>query len=338
MLLNVQNGTLDLNTGKLRPHSRAALLTKLSPISYDAAATCPTWEAFLLRVMGGRVHLVDFLRRAVGYTLTGRTDEQCLFLLYGTGANGKSTFLDTLGALLAEYSTQSDFETFEAKDKSGGGASSDLARLAGARLVMAVEAESGRRLAESRIKQITGGDMIAARFLFSEFFEFKPQFKLFLAANHKPEVRNNDEGIWRRIKLIPFEEYIKPAERDPRLMEKLRAELPGILAWAVRGCLEWQADGLATPAEVEAATASYREDMDRLGAFFEDCCLFGRQYRATARDLYGAYEGWCESNGERPMPQRSFGLRLAERSLRQAKSAGLRVWEGIGLISSGERA
>ena len=329
-LLNVRNGTLDLRTGELRPHHRDDWLTRLAPVEYDASATCPRWEAFLLRAMGGNEALVAFLQRAIGYALTGHTNEQVLFLLYGVGANGKSTFLETIRALLGDLSAIADFGTFLKRDSEG--ARNDIARLVGTRFVSAVEAEAGKPLAEALVKQLTGGDTITARFLFKEFFDFKPQFKIWLAANHKPTIGGSDHGIWRRIRLVPFTVTIPEHERDPKLTQKLAEELPGILAWAVRGCLAWRADGLGVPDEVKAATASYREEMDAFGGFVEASCVAELGVTVPAADLYGAYARWCEANGERARSQKSLAASLRERGFEAAKGTkGVRVWRGLRL-------
>ena len=282
-LLNCLNGTLNLRTGELLSSHREHLCTKQVPVDFDPQATCPVWEAFLNRIMKGRAELIRFLQRGIGYSLTGMTNEQVLFLFYGTGANGKSTFIETVRHLLGDYAQQADFSTF--LERKGDSPRNDLASLKGARFVAAVEAAEGRQIAESVIKQATGGDTIRARFLFKEFFEYKPQFKLFLVANHKPKVTGTDEAIWRRIRLAPFEVTIPAGERDKELPDKLRRELPGIMAWAVRGCLDWQANGLGEPVEVSTATAAYRQEMDMLAEFLNDKCIQG-QTASTSAGLF----------------------------------------------------
>ncbi len=332
MLLGVANGVLDLRGGGLRPHSRDDLLTKLVPVAYDPATACPRWRAFLDRVFAGDADVVDFVQRAVGYSLTGDTREQVFFFLYGTGQNGKSTFLETLRALLGDYGQAADFSTFLATERDG--VRNDLAKLRGARLVTAVEAGEGRRLAEVLVKQVTGGDTITARFLFREFFDFTPVFKLWLGANHKPVIRGTDHAIWRRVRLIPFTVTIPEAERDRDLKAKLRAELPGILAWAVEGCLRWHRDGLGEPEAVRAATAAYRAEMDVLGDFVAECCVEDSGASVTAAALHAAYTAWAERQGEKPLAPRTFGLRLQERGFRPRKgTAGRREWVGLRLGS-----
>lgn len=333
-LLNLQNGTLDLRTGALRPHAAADLLTKLAPVMWDPASEAPTWRAFLARILPGDPDLLAFLQRAVGYSLTGNTSEQILLFLFGRGNNGKTTMLETLRALLGDYGLQADVGTFLERRRDG--ASNDLARLRSARFVAAVEAGEGQRLAEGLVKQLTGGDTVSARMLYSEYFEFRPQFKLWLAANHKPVIRGTDTAIWRRIRLVPFTVTITEAERDPELPAKLRVELPGILHWAVEGCLAWQREGLGAPPAVCTATASYRLEMDVLGAFLEECCELGPALRAPATPLYEAYRHWCDRSGERAVTQRAFGTALLERDFHSVKSSTY-VWHGLRLLVERDR-
>jgi putative DNA primase/helicase len=328
-LLNCRNGTIDLRTGKLLPHHPENLCTKIIPVAYDPHAKCSTWISFLRRVMEENPDLIKFLQRAIGYALTGVTSEQLLFFLYGTGANGKSTFIETVRQLLGDYSQQADFDTFVTKKNDG--PRNDLARLKGARLVAAVEAAQGRYLAEHVIKQVTDGDTITARFLYHEYFDFVPQFKLFLVANHKPVIVGTDEAIWRRIRLVPFDVRIPDEERDKQLLDKLRSELPGILAWAVRGCLKWQADGLGEPEAVSAATADYRREMDVMADFIEERCVRGEHETADAGMLYDVFKDWAEKNGEEVLTQKKFGTQLRERGLEAARKRGHRCWVGLRL-------
>ena len=328
-LLNCRNGTLDLRTGELLPHHPESLCTKEVPVVFDRYAKCPTWLAFLLRVMADNRGLVQFLQRTLGYALTGSTREQVLFFLYGTGANGKSTFIETCRKLLGNYAQQADFDTFVIKKSDG--PRNDLARLVGTRFVAAVEAAQGRQLAENVIKQVTGGDTITARFLYHEHFEYSPQFKLFLVANHKPRVVGTDEAIWRRIRLVPFTVTIPTEERDKQLLEKLQGELPGILAWAVRGCLKWQADGLGEPVQVSEATEAYRREMDVMADFIEEHCVLGERETADAGLLYKLFQEWSEKNGEEILTQKSLGAQLSERGFEPSKKRGHRCWVGLRL-------
>ena len=254
-------------------------------------------------------------------------------MLYGTGANGKSTFIETIQTLLGDYAQRADFTTFIARNNDG--PRNDVARLVGARLVATAEAESGKRLSEVVVKQLTGGDTISARFLYGEFFEYQPQFKIFLAANHKPVIRGTDHAIWRRIKLIPFTVTIPEEERDKQLAAKLRQELPGILAWALRGCLEWQQMGLGEPEEVRHATAEYRDEMDALVEFLEECCIRDETAKVATGVLYHAYKNWCEDNDETAFKKNTFARCLGERGFEHYKiDKNTRGWRGLDLVET----
>ena len=333
MLLNVMNGTIDLRSGTIRRHDPLNLITKLAPVHFDQKATAKLWPAFLERIMGQNTDLIEFLQRAVGYTLTGDVGEHVLFLLYGTGANGKSTFLETIRTLLGDYAMQADFSTFtNGRASQGGAPRNDVARLKGARFVSGVEMEAGSYLSESTVKQMTGGDTVTARFLYKEFFEYKPAFKLFLAANHRPHVRQTDEGIWRRIRLVPFTVTIPPDERDKKLPARLAGELPGILNWALDGVRLWQENGLRAPKEVDDATNDYREDNDPLRDFLEAKCSVGAAKTASFSLLYRAYSDYCGQMHEDPMTKKQFGESLTERGITADKgSGGTRIRRGIAL-------
>jgi putative DNA primase/helicase len=332
-ILNCRNGTLDLRTAELRPHRREDLCTKQVPVDYDPDAQCPRWRKFLEHVTAVNVDLQAFLQKAVGYTLTGDISEQVVFMLYGTGANGKSTFLEVLRTLLGDYARNADFTTFLASNDSN--ARSDLARLAGARLVTAVEVERGKRLSEVSIKQITGGDPITARFLYGEFFEYTPQFKAFFAINHKPRIPGGEHAIWRRIRLIPFTVIIPREQRDPKLLEKLKTELSGILAWAVEGCLRWREPGLETPLAVREATEEYREEMDPLTGFFQACCTVDPVSTISAAALYEAYQRYCGQNKDEPVKKNVFGMHLAEMGFHSYcyGKHRVRTWRGLTIQS-----
>lgn len=328
-LLTCLNGTLDLMTGELLPHDPKHLITKLVPVIFDPHATCHIWDSFLNRIMAGNENLIQFLQRAIGYSLTGDTGEQCFFILHGSGANGKSTFLSAISSIMADYSMQTPTETLLVKKL--GGISNDVARLKGARFVTASEAEADQRLAEGLIKQMTGQDIITARFLYQELFDFTPTHKIFLATNHKPDVRGNDPAIWRRIKLVPFEVAIPEPERDRKLLAKLDKEKQGILAWAVRGCIDWVAQGLGEPEEVKAATNEYKCEMDFMASFFSDCCCLEDRAKATAKELYEAYTAWCSETGEEPLKQRGFGVKLKDKGFKHFRTSDKRWWRGIKL-------
>ena len=330
-LLNVKNGTIDLRTGVIREPEKDDLITKYIDVQYNPEAKCPTWLAFLDRVMGGDDQLIDFLHRSVGYSLSGDIREQCLFFNYGKGANGKSTFMETVNRLLGPYSKNTRPETFMLKRSDG--VNNDLAELQNVRLVAAVELEEGKRLAEVLTKQISGGDTIKARYLYEEFFEFRPQFKLWLCGNHKPQIRGTDHAIWRRIRLIPWTITIPDDEQDRGLLAKLTREWPGILAWAVQGCLLWQRDGLTAPDEVMAATASYRKEQDILGNFFESCVIIDKGLTITVKGLYEAYINFCDENGEgirERLGKKKFNDRIADRGF-DSYPAGRNILTWIGL-------
>ncbi len=330
-LLNVRNGTVDLRNGELLPHNRAHLMTKVAPVDFDPAASCPTFDAFLTRIMDGNEGLIRFIQRAAGYALTGDTSERVLFILHGEGRNGKSTLLEVMRMILGDYAVRTPTDTLMAKRDAG--IPNDIAALRGARFVSASEADEGRRLAEATIKDLTGGDTISARFMRGEFFNFTPEFKLWLGTNHRPVIRGTDRAIWDRIRLVPFSVRIPDAEQDKQLRSKLLAEAPGILAWMVEGCLEWQRDGLGEPQEVTNATGVYRAEMDVLGAFLEDRCVVHEHAQVTAKALYAAYQEWCDETGEKPLTQKAVGLRLAERGFDSARlgNARTRTWLGVGL-------
>ena len=336
--LSTLNGTLDLRAGELREHRREDHITKLTSVEYDPDAAAPTWAAFLERILPGE-ELRAFVQRAVGYSATGDTSEQCMIINHGGGANGKSTFQEAIAAALGDYAMRAPTEMLLAKRTSG--IPNDVARLKGARFVAASETEEGRRLAESLVKDLTGQDTITARFMRAEWFDFEPTHKLWLSTNHKPEIRGTDTAIWRRIRLVPWTVTIPPAQQDKKLPTKLRDELPGILAWIVRGCLEWQREGLRPPDEVRRATGRYRAEMDVLAAFIDEECVVAEHATATAKALYSAYRGWCEENGEKPETQRRFGGRLKERGFESGRiTTGARKgaveWYGIGLAGGPE--
>jgi putative DNA primase/helicase len=328
-LLNCQNGTIDLYTGDLMKHRRRDLCTKIIPVDYDPKAICPVFKKFLRRILKENSELINFLQRAIGYALTGSTLEQVLFILWGGGANGKSTLLEVIRAILGDYGRTADSALLMHHKQDG--VRNDVARLAGARFVSTAETEAGRHMAEVLVKQLTGGDKVPARFLYSEFFEFDAQFKLFLTTNHKPVIRGTDNAIWRRIRLIPFEVTIPEEEQDKDLPRKLRSELPGVLAWAVRGCLRWQEYGLGQPEKVSIATEAYRQEMDIIGAFLKDCCLVRKDGNVKAGQLYPAYKKWCDDNGERPLTQQKLGGALRDRSFRPYRTGRVRSWRGLAL-------
>jgi putative DNA primase/helicase len=266
--LNTPQGVVDLTIGQARPHIPEDYFTKITAVG--PRGNCPRFLSFLERITGGDSELVAYIQRVLGYGLTGLTREHALFFGYGTGANGKSVLLSTVAGVLGDYHKAAPIETFTASNADRH--PTDLASLRGARLVTATETEEGRRWAESRIKQLTGGDTVAARFMRQDFFEYRPQFKLIIAGNHKPSLRSVDEAIRRRFHLIPFAVTIPPEERDSDLADKLKAEWPGILAWMIEGCVEWQAECLRPPAAVVEATDAYLTAEDAMAAWLDEKC------------------------------------------------------------------
>ena len=334
-LLNVRNGVIDLANGTLSPHSQRHRLTRIANVDYDPDATCPTWLGFLERVMDGNADLIEYLRRAVGYSLTGLTQEHCLFMLHGTGANGKSTFTETLCDLLGEYAMHTQFSTWAATER--GEATHEVAALAGARLVVSNEAEGGVRFAEGLVKQATGGDRMRGCFKYQNSFEFTPALKLWLALNHKPSVRGTDEGFWRRIRLIPFTVTIPPEERDPTLRGRLQNELDGILAWAVRGAFEWYHVGLLDPEVVREATRMYRSDQDVFADWIDECLSRRDDWSESGSEVYKSFKSWCERQGMKPMANNKLANLLKDKGFSSRKDRrGRMEWVGIKVVTEGD--
>ena len=311
MLLNVVNGTLELDSMTFRDSRQEDLLTKTTPVTFDPDAACPRWEIFLDEIFDGDEEMKRFIQQAVGYCLTGDTREQCLFILHGCGSNGKSTFVEIVARLLGDYATRTPVESLMVKR--GESIPNDIARMKGARMVHSVETESGKRLAESMVKSLTGGDTAVARFLNKEWFEFKPEFKLMLATNHKPVIRGQDLAIWRRMRLVPFNVTFDNGRRDKDLARKLQEELPGILNWALAGCKDWLANGLSMPAAVKAATDAYRTDMDTLKEFFDERLEINSASEIPGKLLYATYLTYCQEANEKQVSRKAFDIQLIER-------------------------
>jgi putative DNA primase/helicase len=312
-VFNTPGGTVDLRMGLMHPHRREDHLTKVAAVSPSDEASCPMWMAFLRKVTAGDVDLQKYLQRLVGYCLTGDISEHVLVFLYGTGANGKGVFLNTLTGVFGQYATVAPAEVFQASNTDRH--PTELAMLRGARLVTAQETEEGRRWAETRIKALTGGDPITARFMRADFFTFQPSFKLLIAGNHKPGLRSVDEAIRRRLHLVPFTVTIPQEERDRDLADKLRAEWPGILRWAIEGCVMWQEDGLRPPEAVLTATAEYFESADAFGAWLTECTERSASpwVRENTADLFASWKAWAEKVGEQAGTQRTFSELMSQR-------------------------
>lgn len=331
-LMTVANGTIDLRAGKLLPASRRHLITKASPVKWDPDATCPTWIRFLERVLPDP-EVRAFFQRAIGYSLTGDVSEQVFLIKYGTGSNGKSVSDEVAQHILGDYGHPAPPKLLLAKTHDEH--PTNIADLQGRRMVVAQEVEDGLRLDEALVKQLTGSDQLKARFMRQDYFSFRPRHKLWLSCNHKPVIRGTDNGIWRRIRLIPFDVTISDDEKDPHLVEKLVAESSGILRWAVDGCLAWQEHGLDAPAAVVNATAGYRNESDLLGSYIEENCATGDTMMVRSSDLYNDYKAWAAENGIRsPWSQKALASRLRDKGFDKSENRhGQAVWLGIGLLA-----
>lgn len=331
-LLNVRNGIYDLRNEGLLPHTRELLLTRGIDVHYDPDAKCESWAKFLLDVLAKDAELLRYVWKAAGYSLTGDCSEQVFFFLHGnTGNNGKSTFIETLLALFGDYARQTPTETLMAK-LGDSGVSNDIARLKDARLVAAPETEDGKRMNEGLIKRLTGGDTITARFMHQEFFEFRPQFKVWMTGNHRPEVRGTDDAIWRRVALIPFQVTIPKEERNHNLKEELLDELPGILNWAINGYKAWKKERLGRPDVIAIAVEEYRTSQDKLGAFLDEATEKDDNFTVKAGILYKYYQSWCKNNGEYAMSLMRFGNTMKERGEGSKEIHGSKYYRGRRMI------
>lgn len=330
MALNTPSGIINLKNGDVKAHNPEYYFTKITSVDCAEAADCPRWLAFLDDIFAGDKDLIRYIQKAVGYSLTGSTAEQCAFFLYGTGRNGKSTFIDVIRDVFGDYAANIQPETIMVKSSQSSAINSDIARLKGARLVTSVEPNEGVRLNEGLLKQLTGDDTVTARKLYSEEFEFKPEFKLWMATNHKPIIRGTDTGIWRRIHMIPFDVQIPENKVDKNLTHKLKAEMAGIFKWCIDGCLMWQREGLQMPAAVLKSVREYRREMDVISAFIEDKCTLEGTVQASM--LYAAYVSWADSNNEYCMSNTKFSTELAKR-FEKIKGRNYNYFTGISIRS-----
>ena len=326
--INVQNGYLDLHTGTLHEHDKGKFFTKIASIEYTDKIDCPLWVDFLYQIFDGNKPLIDYMQRAVGYSLSGSTEEQMMFILYGNGRNGKSVFLDIITEMLGNYTTNIQPQTLMVKPQQGT-ANSDVARLDGARLVTTTEPNDGMRFDEGLVKQMTGGDKVTARFLYGDEFDYFPQFKIWMATNHKPIIRGTDDGIWRRLAVIPFTVQIPENRVDRQLKNKLKREMKGILNWAVEGYQEWKRIGLKEPQVIKDQRQTYRTEMDVVELFIEECCIRKNGEREKASDLYIIYSSWAKDNHQHIMSNTKFGKEMANK-FQKIKSSGV-YYAGIQL-------
>lgn len=330
MLLNLQNGAVELTSGELVTSEAGDFHSKVSNSEYSDNFDCPVWKKFLDDVLPDK-ETQRYVQKCVGYSLTASTDEQCLFFLYGSGRNGKSVFIDTIKELAGSYSGNIQADSLMIKNNSGSGHNEDIARLKGKRLVTSSEPNEGSRLDEGMIKQLTGEDTVSASYKGAHIFEYKPKYKMWIATNHKPYIRGTDEGIWRRIKIIPFEKTIPKEKVDKKLPSKLKAELPGILNWAIDGAILWQKEGLGESKTINEASTQYRREMDLLGTFLEETTQeASKDDFIKASDLYNTYKRWADENGEPKMTSTNFGRQMSKRLTKKKKSQGI-FYQGITL-------
>lgn len=327
-LLNVQNGYIDLKTGELHNHDKEKYFSKIASIEYTDKIDYPLWDDFLMQIFDGNRELINYMQRAVGYSLSGSTEEQVMFILYGNGRNGKSVFLDIITEMLGNYTTNIQPQTLMVKPMSGS-ANSDIARLQGARLVTTTEPNDGMRFDEGLVKQVTGGDKVTARFLYGDEFDYHPEFKLWMATNHKPIIRGTDDGIWRRMVIIPFTVQIPDHQVDKNLKYKLRREMTAILNWAVEGYQEWQRIGLNEPNIIKQQRQDYRTEMDVVELFLEECCIRKNGEREKASDLYNIYKSWAQENSQHLMSNTKFGKEMSNKF--QRIKSGTNYYVGIQL-------
>lgn len=328
-LLGCPNGVLDLRSGELRAAKLEDLISKRTGVAYIPGAPAPRWRQFISEVTCADPELEGFLQRAIGYSLTGRTGEQVFFFLYGDGANGKGTLVKVLQRALGDYAATLKTEALMASY--GQAHPTELVPLVGARFVTANEVPDGRAWNEARLKELTGEDRLTARRMREDFWTFEPSHKLWISGNYRPRVHGDDHGLWRRVRLIPFEARF---EVNPSLYEELAAELPGILAWAVEGCLAWQREGLGLPERVREATAEYQERENVVSQFVEEACHRNLQGDTSTADLYAAFEKWCEQSGEKAQPKRGFSERLERLGFKRNENKNARGFKGIVLAGA----
>jgi putative DNA primase/helicase len=338
-LFNVQNGTIDLKTQTLRSHRPEDMMTKMSPVNYDANASCPRFDKFILEAMNGDQELVNFLARAAGYSLSGDTSIQAMFFNHGEGENGKGVLVETLAYIIGDYAQPANFDTFVHHKKAGREIRNDLASLVGVRFLSAEESGEDHRLDESLIKSLTGENAVRTRFLYQEEFTYYPNFKIWMSSNFRPSIRSTDWGTWRRVKLIPWEVVVPKERRDEQLKAKLRTEASGILNWMLHGLADYLKNGMQYPPKVEAATSQYRESQDVIAQFIAAKCVLDVNAEVRFSELYSAYKDWADAAREYMMPARKFSDALKKRDGVQARGKMDGTWyTGIALIASALRS
>lgn len=328
MLLNTANGYLDLSSGELRDHDKEEMFSKVTNSEYTDTATPDTWISFLNDIFNSDKEIIRYIQKAIGYSLTGSTREQVMFILHGAGRNGKSLFVETISEILGTYSDNMRADSLMVKPN--GGVNNDIAKLQGSRFITSSEPNEGFRFDEGLIKQMTGGDTVTARFLYGEEFNFKPKFKIWITTNHKPIIRGTDDGIWRRMILIPFKVQIPEHKVDKDLKYKLLREAPAILDWMIEGCLMWQSEGLRMPQSILDASEHYRNEMDVIEYFVSEECDRGEEYEVKAKDIFDIYKKWADETGEYKMGQRKFGMKMKEKYEAKRKSDGI-YYQGLRL-------
>lgn len=338
--LNVQNGIVDLKTGKLRSHDRRLKMSLLADVNYEEGATCPNWLKFLNDITMGDMEMQVYIQHMVGYFLTGSTAEQCLFFLYGTGCNGKSTFVNTISSLFGDYTKNAQSDTIMRVDRgNSSSARSDIARLKSVRLVTTSEPQGGCVLDEALVKQMTGEDVITARRLYREEFQFRPEFKIVMATNVKPIIKHSDHGIWRRVRMLPFEAQIPRESIDRHLAEKLQSEKAGIFQWALQGAIAWYQHGMPPCQRISDADKEYRMEMDKMKQFVDECVIRAQGCSIPSGKMYAVYRSWCSERGERyPMSQSKFSLDLQDNyHFEKRKTARFNEFVDISLTEDGNQ-
>ena len=326
---NVQNGTIDLRSGKLLSHCKEDYITKISSVIFRDGVNSNIWLEFLNKIFCGDAELIKYIQKAIGYSLCGSTKEQCIFIMFGLGANGKSTFIKALLNIFGDYGTQTPTETLMVKKNEG--IRNDIARLHAKRFVSASEGEKNQSLAEALVKQLTGEDTISARFMYKEYFEFTPEFKVFLITNHKPRISGVDHGIWRRLRPIPFSVTISEEDKDLELQNKLKEESSGILNWAIEGVLLWQKEGLRIPLIVNEALKEYKSENDFIYEFIDKMCTITRNVTIKKSVLHTAYTDYCSVNGIRNISLIAFGKTLRDRGFKEREQGDGSYWLDIGI-------